>query len=161
MKNNSSCSSGDYSFTKTIIATGLATALSWPVLAEEWLENNPALLSSVVESITTQVQSDITNTLFQEPYSNSYYNARNNTIYIIPEKKESFQLNETKELEQKRDIETFFLFDLDMFNAVYWGDLSIFNTSSEVVKLLKVQDDFLEIQKNTIMERDLKIINRE
>jgi len=83
------------------------------------LENNPALLSSVVESITTQVQSDITNTLFQEPYSNSYYNARNNTIYIIPEKKESFQLNETKELEQKRDIETFFLFDLDMFNAVY------------------------------------------
>ena len=108
------------------------------------------------------MRSDVHNISSQETYGNTYYNARGNTIYIIPGKTPSpVESNETKELNEKRDIETRFLFDLDIFNSVYHGDLSVLDTFPEMTELLKVRDHFLNIQKETSSERDLKIVNQE
>lgn len=64
------------------------------------------------------------------------------------------------EFYEQRDIETFFLFDLDIFNAVYGGDLSVLNTFPEITTLLEKRDSLLEEKARASTEESSKTIDK-
>lgn len=157
------------SLSKVAITTGsLLVALSGNAWAEEWVKNTSPLLTST-EWLTTQIQSNIATTLSSAgDYKGVRYDTLTNTLVIWAsnntqkgeEKASEENLKKKVEFYEQRDIETFFLFDLDIFNALYQGDLSVLATFPEIATLLEKQDILIQKKESASSEEESKIIDK-
>lgn len=137
--------------TSSLLAAGLATAISGTALANE--TGTPPLIAGSSE-VTNQVQGKVASTV--EQTERVRYDAGTNTLIV-----RSSTAEQDKTLSEKKAVEEYFSCNLNVFNPAYEGDLSVFDTFPEVTGLINQRNSVLEIQKNVHSEGDLKIVNKE